>query len=62
MWKFYFACLFAIVMIYAVLIGIPKTTCKYRWDSNETKYDFIGGCKVKGEDGKWYPEKNFRAN
>lgn len=56
----------ATAIIGAILFGIimldNSIGCSSQWDDNKTKYDLIGGCKVQGEDGKWSPEKNFRAN
>lgn len=38
-----------------------KVGCETRWQPRETNYTFTGGCVVRLDDGKWWPQNAVKV-
>jgi hypothetical protein len=55
---------YVLFMLFVLLIAASLAwgKCKYTWQDTgyESKWQLLGGCKVRKDNGPWIPAKNLR--
>lgn len=52
----------AIILVGSGITFLEKESCRANWSESglKSKYNFIGGCRVEVEPGKWLPASSIR--